>query len=299
MITLLDGSLGQELVRRSGKTPTPLWSTSVMLDHPELVEGVHRDYFASGALIATTNTYAIHRDRLKPQGMEHQFETLHQTAIDIASRARDIHGAGFIGGSLGPLVASYRPDLCPPAEEAAELYAEIATIHGPHVDLFLLETMASIDQARGAVMGASVVGKPIWLALTVKDEDGTQLRSGETIAEAMEALSDLPIDAVLLNCSVPEAIDAGLPQVAHKRTGAYANGFTHITSEIARPGGTVQDLRARQDLDPVAHTAFARHWRDKGATILGGCCEIGPTHMAHLRDALIADGTELATTLHP
>ena len=44
-ITLLDGSIGQELVKRSGDRATPLWSTQVMIDHPELVRDVHTDYF--------------------------------------------------------------------------------------------------------------------------------------------------------------------------------------------------------------------------------------------------------------
>ena len=51
-VTLLDGGMGQELVARSGDTPTPLWATRVMLDHPGLVRAVHDDYFAAGATIA-------------------------------------------------------------------------------------------------------------------------------------------------------------------------------------------------------------------------------------------------------
>ena len=62
-ITLLDGGMGQELVARSGDEPTPLWATRVMIHHPELVRAIHDDYFAAGATVATTNTYAIHHDR--------------------------------------------------------------------------------------------------------------------------------------------------------------------------------------------------------------------------------------------
>ena len=56
-IALLDGSIGQELVLRSKKKPTPLWSTEVLLENPELVRAIHSEYFLSGATIATTNTY--------------------------------------------------------------------------------------------------------------------------------------------------------------------------------------------------------------------------------------------------
>ncbi|MFN7052147.1 MAG: homocysteine S-methyltransferase family protein, partial [Gemmobacter sp.] len=72
-ISLLDGGMGQELVARSGDAPSPLWATRVMLDHPGLVRAIHDDYFAAGATIATTNTYAIHHDRLLRFGLDDQF----------------------------------------------------------------------------------------------------------------------------------------------------------------------------------------------------------------------------------
>ena len=58
-ITLLDGSIGQELVLRSKKKPTPLWSTKVLLENPELVNEIHTEYFRAGSTIATTNTYPV------------------------------------------------------------------------------------------------------------------------------------------------------------------------------------------------------------------------------------------------
>ena len=64
-ITLLDGGMGQELVARSGKPPSPRWSTQVMIDMPGLVSEVHGAYANVGATVATTNSYAIHRDRLR------------------------------------------------------------------------------------------------------------------------------------------------------------------------------------------------------------------------------------------
>ncbi|MEL7089528.1 MAG: homocysteine S-methyltransferase family protein, partial [Planctomycetota bacterium] len=63
-ITILDGGMGQELVRHAGKA-TPLWATQALLDDPSLVARVHADYAAAGATVATTNTYAVHRDRLR------------------------------------------------------------------------------------------------------------------------------------------------------------------------------------------------------------------------------------------
>ena len=80
-ITLLDGGMGQELVHRSGDKPTDLWATRVMLDHPGMVKAIHADYFGAGATVATTNTYAIHHDRLTKDGLDDQFAKLHQNAL--------------------------------------------------------------------------------------------------------------------------------------------------------------------------------------------------------------------------
>ena len=297
-IILLDGSIGQEMINRTPEPPTGLWSTLAMQLHPDILARIHADYFAAGAIIATTNTYAIHRDRLKHADAESEFRALHEQATSIANRARDAHGSGYVAGSMGPLVASYRPDLCPPADRAADYYAEIAQIQADQVDLFLLETMSSIDQARGAVMGASVPNKPIWLAISVDDADGTLLRSGEPVSELMDGLVDLPVCAVLANCSMPEAVSSAMPLLPTSLPkGGYANGFIEIDEEIAKPYGTVADLAPRNDLPPRQYADYALRWADDGATILGGCCEIGPEHIRTLRDALDTEGHSRTTKI--
>ena len=177
-IILLDGGMGQELVARSGDAPTPLWSTQVMIDHPGLVRQVHADYFAAGATVATTNTYAIHHDRLVKFGLDARFAALHRQALDEALAARAAHGTGRLAGSLGPLVASYRPETHPPHAESVSKYAEIAQVLAPDVDLFLAETVASLAHARAVLEGTLAAGRPVWLSVTVDDEDGSRLRSG-------------------------------------------------------------------------------------------------------------------------
>ena len=64
--------------------------------------------------------------------------------------------------------------------------------------------------------------------------------------------------------------------------GAYANGFVNIADTFDRVGATVDMLEARKDLGPEAYAGFAQKWVDTGATIIGGCCEVGPAHIAHL-----------------
>jgi S-methylmethionine-dependent homocysteine/selenocysteine methylase len=293
-ITLLDGGMGQELVARSGDEPTPLWATRVMLGHPGLVRDIHGDYFAAGATIATTNTYAIHHDRLNRVGLDPMFHALHLRALSEAHEARADHGAGRIAGSLGPLQASYRPDLTEAIADAAPKYAEIARILGPHVDLILIETAASVEAAEGAVIGAQAAGKPVWLSVSVDDRDGSKLRSGEPVGDLARLLTH-PIAALLANCSVPEAMADALAalKLLGKPFGAYANGFTHISGNFLKDAPTVRELTHRHDLTPEKYGNFAMAWVAQGATIIGGCCEVGPAHIRHLRDRLLAEGHQI------
>ena len=295
---LLDGSIGQELINRSKGVPTGLWGLKVMTDEPEILHAIHTDYYDAGAIIATANTYNVLRDRLKQFDVEDRFRAFHEQALGIANQARDAHGKGYVAGSMGPLGASYRPDLAPPADQAADAYAEIAQIQAPHVDFFILETMASIDQARGAVMGASVPGKPVWLAVSVEDRDGTRLRSGEPLSALVDGLKDLKIDALLINCAFPEAVTQAVPLLPDTwPKGGYANGFTEITEAFAVKGQVVTDLSARHDLSPAEYADHALRWAEDGATILGGCCEIGPAHIAKLKDTLEHEGHSLIEEL--
>ena len=287
-ITLLDGGMGQELLARSGDEPTPLWATRVMLDHPGLVRDIHAAYFAAGATIATTNTYAIHHDRLAGFGLDPMFHALHLRALAEAHDAKAAHGSGRIAGSMGPLIASYRPEVTLPVDQAAPLYAEIAGILGPHVDLILCETMASILMCQGAILGAAAAQRPVWLSITVDDHDGSRLRSGEPITDLRKILQNSPVTAVLANCSVPEAMTAAMAALATLGLpfGAYANGFTHISGNFLKNASTVKELTHRHDLTPEKYADFAMSWVNMGATIIGGCCEVGPGHIRLLAERL-------------
>ncbi|WP_261368254.1 homocysteine S-methyltransferase family protein [Pseudosulfitobacter koreensis] len=290
-IILLDGGMGQELIHRAGDTPTPLWSTQVMIDHPGLVAEIHRDFRSAGAMVATTNTYAIHHDRLAGTGMEDAFGSLMARAL---TEARD-SGAPCIAGAIGPLIASYRPDLHPDAQTAVPLYAEVAGLLAPTCDLLICETVASLDHARSVLAGACPTGKPVWLALTVDDRDGSRLRSGEPLKDILP-IAEEHATAILINCSAPEAIPAALA-ILSKGTlpyGAYANGFQRITREFLQTRPTVADLQSRHDLTPPLYADHVMAWVDAGATIVGGCCEVGPAHIAEIARRLIAAGHRLA-----
>jgi S-methylmethionine-dependent homocysteine/selenocysteine methylase len=288
-VTLLDGGMGQELVRRSGTSPSPLWSAQIMLDMPELVEQLHLDFIRAGSTVITVNTYSATPERLALQGQSDKFDALQAAAGAVALSAREKSGVEGvrIAGCLPPLVASYHPELAPPKDVSLQNYRHIVTAQSPYVDLFVCETMASKNEAVYAATAALESGKPVWIALTLDDEKATCLRGGEPWQEAANAVQEMGVDAILLNCSRPETISEVWQQFVagcDVPVGAYANGFSAVTA--LNPGGTVDSLEARQDLGPEPYAKFAMDWVEKGATLIGGCCEVGPVHISRLRQAL-------------
>ena len=294
-ITLLDGSIGQEIVKRSNEEPTTLWSTKAMITNPELVEQVHDMYFEAGATVATTNTYSVLKERLEKVNLEEQRFDLWKTAIAAADRSRRKNKSGKIAGAIGPLYASYRPDLCPPPAQAAEMYQEIVQALDPECDIILIETMSSLNQTEGALLATADTIQPVWVGLTVDDYDGTRLRSGEKLIDVRPLLEKYSPAAVLINCSRPEVVADSLSIVSQFQFpyGAYANGFTEITKEFLSPNPTVAALSNRAELTPVMYADFAMQWVDQGATIVGGCCEVGPDHIRELHTRLIQQGHQI------
>ncbi len=281
-VTLLDGSVGQELVKQYGEKPTPLWSTEIMLKDPNMVSDIHSAYFEAGATIATTNSYTILRDRLKHFALEHEVHNLWNSSVAAACKARDKFGSGRIAGSIGPLRASYRPDICPPVEEASSIYKEKVESIAPMVDILLVETVCSLKQAKGVLAATDYSNKPVWISFSVDDNDGTKLRSGENLEDVKAVINNHFVEAVLINCSPPEVVGNALSILSKMGLafGAYANGFSKISSDFLKTRPTVDALTARKDLGPEEYSNFVTNWIRNGASIVGGCCEIGPTHIS-------------------
>ena len=160
----------------------------------------------------------------------------------------------------------------------------------PHIDLWLAETQSSLAEARFAREALRGDARPFWVSFTLDDmnEDlaRPKLRSGECVAAVITTMLELGVDAVLFNCSQPEvmagAVDAARAirdvRGAKARIGIYANAFPPQRDEAANEG--LSDIRA--DLTPDRYARFAKDWRERGAEIIGGCCGIGPEHIAAL-----------------
>lgn len=300
-IVLLDGGTSLELLARSADKTPRRWSAEYLVSEPDLVRAVHRDYILAGARVVTINAYSATFTRMAMVDAVAEVPRLQRLACEIALSARDEAGAAgegvLIAGCLPPLNGTYRPDRVRGLAENLDEYRRLAALQAPHVDLFICETMSTALEARAAATAAAATGKPVWVGWSLADSGPPRLRSGETISEALAALADLPIGAVLANCSPPETITAAMPDLVATGlpAGGYANGFTAIPLTFA-PGRTKDQLTTRTDLGAAAYARFAMRWIAAGARIVGGCCEVGPAHIARLAATLREAGHEIVAS---
>ena len=292
-IVLLDGGMGQELIARSANPPSPLWSANVMMNEPDIVEAVHAEYVAAGAKVLTLNSYSVTPERLMRDGNEEMFQPLQDRAIELAKKARGDANVS-IGGCLPPMMGSYHPEFAPEFEACLNSYRRVVAAEKNDVDVFICETLSSVKEIKAAVLAAVESGIPVWCGMSAKDEDGTLLRSGETVAEGAQVAKDAGAAAVAINCSWPEAVAQALPDLANTGLpyGGWANGFTNAAGDLAL-GGTVDGMGKRTDLDPDSYADHVLGWVDHGATLVGGCCEVGPAHIQKIAERLRAAGHTL------
>jgi S-methylmethionine-dependent homocysteine/selenocysteine methylase len=286
-VVLLDGGLGQEIYRRAANVSSALWSVAVMHEQPDVVTAVHSDFIRAGAKTLSLNTYAATPSRLLQHGQLEQLATIHQHAFELLGQAVKATGACVdIAGCLPPLAGSYQGQPARSFEDLRDEYSVLVKQQAV-ADVLLIETMTNTLEACAACAAASKLGKPFSVAFRL-EADG-KLRSGETLADAVAAVSPYSPTAVMLNCCDPELISAAMPELVklHPCVGGYANAFKSV--EAMARGGLVDALEAREDISPQAYVAHVRQWLADGATVIGGCCEITPEHVRHIVETLADD----------
>ena len=285
-ITLLDGGMGKTLEANGAPFRQPEWSALALIEGPEHVAKAHEQFVAAGADVITTNNYAVVPFHLGADRFERDGVAL--TALS-GSLARNAAGPNTrVAGSIPPLYGSYEPDKFNPITAPAHLKLIVDAL-APHVDFFLCETQSSTAEAEASLAAAAPYGLPMWVSYTLDDDlpDDPQLRSGESIGEAVDVARRNGAEAVLFNCSHPEVLTTALPNAVAVadglQIGAYANSFVpkpdvYAANEVI--------LEHRADLDTAGYLRFVESWVAAGATIVGGCCGIMPQHIGTLRHFL-------------
>lgn len=296
-VTILDGGMGRELERRGAPFKQPEWSALAMMEAPEIVKDVHKAFIAAGSRVITTNSYAlvpfhIGEDVFQQRATELAIESANVAHAAVKESGEDVK----VAGSLAPLFGSYRADLYQ-AERAEEIARPLITALAPHVDLWLNETQSLL--AETLQMKALVdeidgqANKPYWVSFTLEDAEVTdepRLRSGESVEQAAISMANAGVNGILFNCCQPEII-ADAIRVAKQvltdkdvQLGAYANAFPPQPKDATANDG-LDELR--EDLTPESYLTWAQHWRELGATLIGGCCGIGPEHIRALAQKLL------------
>lgn len=266
---ILDGAVGTELWGRGVSTAGPLWSGSAVRNAPGVLAAIHRDYAAAGATVHTAATF-----RTKRRSARDAWEELTREAVAIAREA--VPREHRVAGSVAPLEDCYRPDLAPlDLSLAAREHTELArALAGAGVDLLLVETFASPEEAVVATESCVATGVETWAALTAGPEG--DLLTPSAMSDAARRCVEAGARAVLVNCTpatktlpyVERLIAAklGVPVGAYANAGGKGEGIGWLPTREAHAA-------ARR------YAELANRWVDAGAALIGGCCGTGPAHV--------------------
>ena len=283
----LDGALGSILLDRANKSSSGLWSAQFLLDDPEAIKSLYEEYIGIGSDLITTNTYSTIPSYLNKEEISAKMPELIAIAGKLAKEVADQHDQVRVAGSLPPLEESYRPDLVLTEGEALPIYKTLIEGLLPYVDIFLCETISSIQETQNVLKALDLYNKeiPIWLSWTLKEDKKDLLRSGESIEEAFKFAEKYNPEAYLFNCTDPNAISSGL-EVLQRLTDKPIGGYPNVFSV---PDGWTLDndvVTLKNDLTKESFSSFCQTWKEKGASIFGGCCGIGPELMAEMISSL-------------
>ena len=293
---ILDGGIGTELERLGAPIDHEAWCAVALESHPQLVRDVHRSYIDAGADIITVNTYAATRHALTNGGIEENFTSWNKLAVQLARETLDASEVDrniLIAGSVsnfGHFNDQYTDkQLAPNFRDQAEILIENG------VDFIILESLgAKTSTIVTALNAISEFGVPIWVAVScAEDHDSGQLFLGieesridshrplahQELGEAIDTIMDTAGSALLVMHST---VDTTLPALQLMQShydglrGAYPNAGYWL-----RPEWAFVD-----QISPQNYLERARKWLDTGARIVGGCCGIGPDHIAALSKGL-------------
>ncbi|RZS59113.1 homocysteine S-methyltransferase [Microcella putealis] len=282
---VLDGGLGSHLEQTGHDLSGELWSARLLRDAPDAIVAAHRDYFAAGAEVAITASYQLSYSGMHAAGHSDELTTaLLAESVALAARARDDERpGGVVAASIGPYGAAradgseYRGDYeLDRAGLSAWHERRFAELASSGADLLAIETIPSRDESLALLELLKGSGATAWLSFTVADG---RLRTGGDLAEAFADADRVDeVVAVGINCSHPDEVDGAIRAartVTDKPIVVYPNSGEHWNRVTRRWEG-----------DPGFDAAQVTRWREAGASIIGGCCRVGPREIAAIAAAL-------------
>jgi len=297
---LLDGGLATQLEAQGADLTDRLWSARLLADDPGAIVAAHRAFFAAGARVAITASYQASFEGFAERGLDRaQTERLLGRSVVQAAQARDeaitsgeATGRLFVAASVGPYGAiladgsEYRGRYGLTVAELAAIHRDrLRVLAATDADVLAVETIPELEEAV-AVAGllGELPGTAAWISFSCAD--GGRLRSGAPIEAAVEAVRDAPgVVAVGVNCTAPEHVEELIGRIRSTTSlpvVAYPNSGEGWDAQARRWTGDA--TRGRVDRDA------AGRWLAAGATLVGGCCRVGPDQVASMGRAVAAGG---------
>lgn len=278
-IIILDGATGSNLQNQG--MPTGVCPEQWILEHKEIMKTLQKDYITAGTDILYAPTFTANRIKLEEYGLVDNIKQMNYDLVAVSKEAimesatkRQIYIAGDItmtGQSVYPIGTLQFEELVDIYKEQVQYLVEAG------VDLFVVETMMSLQECRAAVLAIKETCElPIMVTLTF-NEDGRTLY-GTDPATAMIVMENMGVDAVGVNCSTgPEKMVEVI-----KKMKAYAN-----VPIIAKPNAglpKLEDGKTVYDMDAAVFAEEMIQLVNAGVSIVGGCCGTTPEHIRQLVD---------------
>lgn len=282
-ILLLDGATGTNL-QKAGM-PTGVCPEQWILENKEEAKNLQMAFLEAGTDILYAPTFSANRIKLAEYGLQDKLEEMNRALVQLSKdvvaefeeKKRCNVGRHFIAGDLTMTGELLYPIGKMQFEELVDVYKEQAQVlYEAGVDLFVVETMMSLQECRAAVLAVKeTCNLPVMVTLTFAGDNKTMY--GTTPEAAVVVLQSLGADAVGVNCSAgPETM---VPVI--KRMAEVAE-----VPVIAKPNAGMPSLVDGETVYAMSPKTFASHMEklvEAGAGILGGCCGSEPAHIAAVK----------------
>lgn len=279
-IVILDGATGTNL-QKAGM-PVGVCPEQWILEHPQVMIDLQRAYVEAGTKILLAPTFTANRIKLAEYGMEDQLVEINHKLVALSKEAAS--GMAYVAGDLTMTGKQLYPMGDFPFEELIEVYKEqVRALLEAGVDLFIIETMMSLQETRAAVLAVKEeCDLPILVSMTY-EADGRTLY-GTNPETATVVLQSLGADAVGMNCSTgPEEMLAPVREVV-------ATAYIPV---LAKPNAGLPELENGKTIyrtTPEEFAAVGARLVDEGVSLIGGCCGTTPAHIQALADAVKGKG---------
>ena len=289
-IRILDGGMGQMLLAKGLKPKGSLWSATALINkkyHSMVVEA-HLDFIKSGAQVITTSNFAARRIRMIQNNVEDYFNYANEKAGELAVKAKEISKKNvLIAGSLPAQNNTYVLDERDKNIIEKGFYDQ-AKLLKPFIDFFYLDVLCGSKECEIALSVTEKLNLPVLVGLHVKKNG--KLPSNESLSEVVEKCKNKNWLGVILACASPEIIENSIDEVKKLNLpfGYKANLWKAEepvpVHKFASPddkigANPIDTMGTRDDYTGEKFLEFTKKMMNKGATILGGCCETKPSHI--------------------